>query len=206
MALPCSATPATGRVFALANHKSGHVVQRQVVDAGGRLSLTFARSWQLGSQPEGMVSDDAGGAIFVGEEDVGIWRLTADPAARATAAMVDAIPSSCLPRDDVEGLAVWDNGTRRYLVASARGIHRAAIHDLGAAGTPCRGLVGGAAGPEVDGVTETGGLDVTAAALPGYPAGLPVLMDDQNAGFASNFKPICWQDIAKPLALGEPGR
>lgn len=48
-------------------------------------------------------------------------------------------------------------------------------------------------------MTETDGLDVTAAALPGYPQGLLVMMDDQNAGFSTNFKLIDWAAIAAGL-------
>ncbi len=64
----------------------------------------------------------------------------------------------------------------------------------------CIALVGVAAGPEVDGVSETDGLDVTALPLgPDYPAGLLVMMDDQNAGFTINFKLIDWAAIAAGL-------
>ena len=43
---------------------------------------------------------------------------------------------------------------------------------------------------------------VTAAALPGYPQGLLVMMDDQNAGFSTNFKLIDWAAIAAGLPPG----
>lgn len=190
--------PATGRVFALVNFKSGHVLQWQISDEAGRLGATLVRHWQVATQPEGMVADDAGGFIYVGEEDAGIWRVPADPAAAPVAEAVDRIPSPCLPRDDVEGMAIHDRGRDRYLVASAQGIHRAAVYRLDAAGAHCVALVGVAAGA-VDGVTETDGLDVTAAALPGYPQGLLVMMDDQNAGFSTNFKLIDWAAIAAGL-------
>ncbi len=190
--------PATGRVFALVNFKSGHVLQWQISDAAGRLGATLVRHWQVATQPEGMVADDSGGFIYVGEEDAGIWRVPADPAAAPVAEAVDRIPSPCLPRDDVEGLAIHEGGRDRYLVASAQGIHRAAIYRLEPAGAHCVALVGVAAGA-VDGVTETDGLDVTAAALPGYPQGLLVMMDDQNAGFSTNFKLIDWAAIAAGL-------
>lgn len=190
--------PATGRVFALVNFKSGHVLQWQMTDAAGRLGATLVRHWKVASQPEGMVADDAGGFIYLGEEDAGIWRVPADPAALALAEAVDRIPSACLPRDDVEGLGIYDGGRDRYLVASAQGIHRAAIYRLSDAGADCVALVGIAAGT-VDGVTETDGLDVTATALPGFPQGLLVMMDDQNAGFTTNFKLIDWAAIAPGL-------
>ena len=156
-------------------------------------------TWQVASQPEGMVADDGAGHIYVGEEDKGIWRYPLDPALPATAFAVDTIPSDCLPRDDVEGLAIHDSPKGRYLVASAQGIHRAAIYRLeGEAAPVCTALVEIAAGP-VDGVTETDGLAVTGAPLPGHPEGMLVMMDDQNAGYTTNFKVIDWASIAAAL-------
>ena len=53
---------------------------------------------------------------------------------------------------------------------------------------------------EIDGVSETDGLDVTAQPLgAAYPEGLLVMMDDQNKGFTTNFKLISWQSIADQL-------
>jgi len=193
--------PATGRVFALVNFKSGHVLQWEITGASGTLSATLVRHWKVATQPEGMVADDAGGFIYVGEEDAGIWRVPADPAAAPLAEVVDRIPGDCLPRDDVEGLGIYDNGRDRFLVASAQGIHRAAIYQLDAAGASCVALVEIAAGA-VDGVSETDGLEVTATVMPGFPQGLLVMMDDQNAGFTTNFKLIDWAAIAAGLPPG----
>ncbi|WP_138469495.1 phytase [Poseidonocella sp. HB161398] len=188
-----------GRVFALANYKSGHVFQWQLLDEAGQLGTRLARQWRVPSQPEGMASDDRAGMIYVGEEDHGIWRLDGAPEAEAAPEKVVSIPSACLPRDDVEGLEVYDDGTRRYLAASAQGIHRVALYDLNAPDMPCRALVEIAAGAEIDGVSETDGLTVTPHPLPGHPAGVLVMMDDQNAGFTTNFKLVDWAEIAAGL-------
>lgn len=191
--------PASGRIFALVNYKSGHVLQWELINAGAGLQTRFVRMMQVGSQPEGMVADDTAGHIYVGEEDVAIWRFDGAPEAGTVATRVAAIGDACLPVDDVEGLAIYDGADRRFLVASAQGIHRAALFDLGAEGLPCAALVEVAAGA-IDGVTETDGLEVTAAPLgPEYPQGALVMMDDQNAGFTTNFKIVSWADIAAGL-------
>jgi 3-phytase len=185
--------------YALVNFKSGHVLQYRIKEAGSQLQLTLARHWQVATQPEGMVSDDAAGHIYVGEEDAGIWRYPLDPSLPADAIAIDTIPSACLPRDDVEGLAIHDSARGRFLVASAQGIHRAAIYRLEGEAVPsCTALVEIAAGA-VDGVTETDGLDVTSAALPGHPEGILVMMDDQNAGYTTNYKIVDWAGIASRL-------
>jgi 3-phytase len=52
----------------------------------------------------------------------------------------------------------------------------------------------------IDRVTETDGLDATALHLgPNFPGGLLVMMDDQNAGFTTNFKLMSWADIEAAL-------
>ncbi len=189
-----------GGTYAVVNFKSGDVIQWRVTEEAGQLALTFARAWKLGSQPEGMLGDDWAGHIYVGEEDVGIWRFPLSPDLPATATAIDTIPSTCLPEDDVEGLAVYDGSDARYLVASAQGIDRAAIYRLDDDAIPaCVALVEVAAG-EIDGVSETDGLDVTSAPLgPDWPQGMLVMMDDQNAGFTINFKMIGWDAIAPSL-------
>lgn len=184
-------------VHVLVNFKSGHVLQYRVDQAAGRLSLALVRQFRVGSQPEGMVADDAAGMLYLGEEDVGIWRFALTGAAVPFA--VDTIPSDCLPRDDVEGLAIHDSPAGRWLVASAQGVHRAAIYRIdGAARPACVAQVSVAPGA-VDGVTETDGLDVTARPVGPYAQGLLVMMDDQNAGFTTNFKLVDWAAVAAGL-------
>jgi 3-phytase len=188
-----------GGIYAIANFKSGHIVQWRVYEAQGTLALQHVRTLHVPSQPEGMVADDRAGHLYVGEEDQGIWRFQLSPQGGVEGQLIAAIPSECLPRDDVEGLAIFD-GPSRYLVASAQGIHRAALFQLNGDEEPvCQALVEIAAGP-VDGVTETDGLDVTASPVGSdYPGGLLVMMDDQNAGFTTNFKFISWDVVAAAL-------
>ncbi len=190
-----------GGTYALVNFKSGHVLQWRIEDAGGQLALTLVRHWQVATQPEGMVADDRAGHIYVGEEDAGIWRYALSPEAAPDAFSVDEIPSDCLPKDDVEGLAIYNGADARYLVASAQGIYRAALYELdGEAKPACAALVEVAAGV-VDGVTETDGLEVVSQPLgDAFPQGMLVMMDDQNAGFTTNFKLIGWDGIAAGLA------
>ncbi|NVO25299.1 phytase [Donghicola mangrovi] len=191
--------PETGRVSALVNYKSGHVIQWDVTEQNGELALTYLRTLQVPSQPEGMVSDDRTGLIYVGEEDAAIWQFPAWPEGGDTGKTIANVPSDCFPRDDIEGLSIYDGAEGHYLVASSQGIHRAAIFDLSDAQTPCVGLVGVEAG-EIDGVTETDGLDVTAAPLgPNYPAGMLVMMDDQNEMFTTGFKYMSFADVLAGL-------
>lgn len=92
-----------GETYAFVNFKTGHVAQWRIDEAQGTLSLEHVRTLEVGSQPEGMAADDRAGHLYVGEEDRGIWRFPLAPDGGSTGSKVAAIPSDCLPRDDVEG-------------------------------------------------------------------------------------------------------
>lgn len=195
--------PETGRAWALANFKTGHVAQYEVIDAGeGKIDIKLARVLKVDTQPEGMVFDDKEGHLYVGEEDVAIWRFPGLPEDGDEATEIVRIPSDCFPRDDIEGITLYDGAEGRYLVASSQGIHRYGIFPLKGDEVPtCVGLVEIAAGA-VDGVSETDGLD--AVALPmgaNYPRGMLAVMDDQNEEFTTNFKFVSFADILDALNL-----
>jgi 3-phytase len=195
------AAGARGETFVVVNHNSGHVVQWQATDdAAGRLALSFARSFRLATQPEGMLAGDRGGWLCIGEEDAGVWRVPLDPRLPPEPEPVDRVGSPCLPSDDVEGLALWDRGALgRLLVVSAQGIDRAAVYDRdGGWPPPCVARLAVPAGA-VDEVTETDGLEVTARPLPGFPEGMLVMMDDQDSGFASNFKLVDRAEVLRAM-------
>lgn len=192
--------PDTGRVAAVVNYKSGDVIQWEVTEQGGTLALSYLRHLSVPSQPEGMVSDDRTGLLYVGEEDAAIWQFPAWPEGGDAGRVIATVPSECFPVDDIEGLSIYDGPGGHYLVASSQGIHRAVLFDLSMAAPACVGLVGVEAGEVIDGVTETDGLDVTAAPLgDAFPAGMMVMMDDQNEMFTTGFKYISFADILAQL-------
>ncbi|TNC50539.1 phytase [Rubellimicrobium rubrum] len=104
-----------------------------------------------------------------------------------------------MPRDDVEGLAILD-GAVRYLVTSVKGFHRAALLRLVAeVSSTCEALLE-IAPASVDGVTGMNGLDGIFQVIgPDHLGGFPVVMDDQNGGFTTDFKLIAWDAIARQL-------
>lgn len=194
--------PETGRVWVYVNFKTGQVAQYEVLDNGGQLDLVQSRVLSVETQPEGMVIDDDAGTLYVGEEDVAIWRFPAFPEDGDEATRIASIPSDCFPRDDIEGLTLYNDGENKYLMASAQYIHRVAVFPIIGDTVPvCAGLVEIAAG-DIDGVTETDGLDVVATPLgDAYPKGMLVMMDDQNANFTTNFKFISAADVLESLKL-----
>jgi 3-phytase len=194
-----------GATSVVASFKTGDVVQWTIGGTAGDMVLTFARQWTIPSQPEGVVADDGLGVLYVGEEDGGIWRYDADPAAPTTATLVDRVGSACLPVDDVEGMGILDRGDGRgYLVVSAQGVNKYALYprEPDASGAqPCIGSFGIASGA-TDPVGETDGLEVNSTPLGDrFPRGLMVVQDDRNEGFSRNFKYVSWADVEAALDL-----
>lgn len=170
--------------------------------------FTLARTVQVGQfgprQLEGCVVDDAAGIIFIGEEEHGIWKLDlTDDVSEPV--IVDTIAAGNGLVADVEGLSLWiGEGTSGYLVASAQAADRYVVYDRAAPHAP-RGIfsITGSADGSVDAVSHTDGLDVTSAALPGFPRGVLVVQDDANPDpeVDQNFKLVDWAAIENALGL-----
>ncbi|MBD3728973.1 MAG: phytase [Sphingomonadales bacterium] len=147
------------------------------------------------TQAEGCVYDPRDGALYVAEEDAGIWRFPpAGPeslVAHADGAMLVA---------DVEGLAIAPEGTDGgYLVASSQGDSAYAVFRL--PGFEPVGRFRIAAGT-FGATEETDGIDLSTGNFgAAYPGGLFVAQDGQNAPHAQNFKLVPWQAIRDALGL-----
>ncbi len=207
---------ASGDMYVFANDQGGAVEQWRLDPGDAGLTGTRVRSWAVGSQTEGCVADDANGWLFIGEEEVGIWRYRAEPGlSTAERVAVDRVglgePGGGRLTAHVEGLSIYappgggpDDG---FLVASSQGNHAYVVYDRAPPhayrGTFRVGDVGA-----VDGVQDTDGLDVVSAPLgPRYPMGLLVVQDGVNlapdgAEANQNFKLVSWQDVLDALDLG----
>ncbi len=182
-----------GRTFLVSNNKQG-AVQALVVTEGpdGKPGMTLAHSWKLGSQTEGCVVDDATGDLYVGEEDVGIWRLSlADPAAAAVSiAKVDGRRLVA----DVEGLTIMRDQGRSFLIASSQGDSAYAVWEQMDGGHRWIGRfrIGGGS---IDPVTQTDGLDGWSGPIGSFPEGV-IAVHDHCDGEGPNDPPqaVCDSD------------
>lgn len=201
----CAARGPQGELQAVVNDKDGTVLHLQLAPSGpdgqGPWQATELRRLTLGSQPEGCVVDEAGGQIFLGEEDRGVWRLALD--GRSPPRLV--LPVGGLLQADTEGLALYDGPRGRYLVISSQGNDSYVVMDAQAPFT-VRGAfrIGLDAARGIDGTSETDGLEVTARPLgPDYPDGLLVVQDGHKLlpEGPQNFKLVDWRDVAAALRL-----
>lgn len=182
--------------------KDGTVRQISVTHKEGTITSQMGATWKIATQIEGCVIDPASGMLYVGEENTGIWRI--DPARPDTAPMLIARTDNAQLVADVEGLAIAPGPDgARYLIASSQGDNAYAVYALPDGTFMGRFRINGG---EIDGTSETDGIDLVAGSFgPDYPQGLFVAQDGANdmvAGQSTqNFKLVSWAAIKAALGL-----
>lgn len=195
----------SGEFQVIVNAKDGRVRQsRLLAGDNGKVRIELLREFKLPTQPEGCVADDELGNLFVGEEDRGVWVLGAEPADKTPMRLIDKTGADGHLVADVEGMSLW-TGTdgRGWLVVSSQGEHAYAVYRREAPHVyvgKFRILANTAR--NIDGASETDGLDITSANLGGdYSRGLLVVQDGHNLSPAENqnFKLVPWAGVEKLL-------
>ncbi len=177
--------------------KDGRIDQVAIDVSGTVPKVTTVRSMKLASQAEGCVVDDRTGLLYVAEEDVGLWRFDADPAAPGTATPIAQVDGRTLVAD-AEGLALAPSGRRGgYLVVSSQGDNAYTLYRLPGVTYAGRFRIGGGA---IDGTSDTDGIDLMLGDFgPAYPGGLFVAQDGDNAPDTQNFKFVGWTAVRRAL-------
>ena len=116
-------SPETGRLYAFVIAISGTLRQFEIRDddQDGLLEGVEVRQFAVGSEAEGCVADDERGALYVSQEEVGLWRYGAEPEAGTARTSVDTVDANGHLALDVEGVtlvALPDGGG--YIIASAQ--------------------------------------------------------------------------------------
>ncbi len=179
--------------------KDGRIDQVRIDVSGPSPVVTTVRSMKLGTQAEGCVVDDRTGTLYVAEEDVGLWRFAADPAAPATATPIARVDGKTLVAD-AEGLALAPKGrTGGYLIVSSQGDSAYTVYRLPAVTYAGRFRIGGGA---IDGTSDTDGIELALGDFgPAYRQGLFVAQDGDNAPDTQNFKYVSWAKVKAALGL-----
>ncbi len=198
-----------GRYYVFIATKPGEVEQWVLSSSDGKVEGTQVRTFDVGSQTEGCVADDARGVVYIGEEAVGVWRYGAEPGDDPQArTLVDDVAGGRLTAD-VEGIAMYhgpeDTG---YLLVSSQGSDTFVIYRREGENEYV-GSFKVEAQEGIDAVSGTDGIDVTSCALgDAFPRGLFVAQDDENDAGNQNFKLVPWESIAEqfePALMMEPG-
>ena len=203
-------------VFISDDDGDGSIRQFELVDNGSSIGGSLAREWNVGSLTEGLVVDDSRRTLFVGEENVGVWRYDADPTAGTGTGNRLAIGQEDgeVRAGDVEGLAILYIGDadneQGYLLASEQGNNSFAIlerYDHDGDGNPYEflGRFDIAAGNGLDGVNDTDGIEVISTSLNAtFPQGLFVAQDGSNDPEGQNYKLVSWTDVVYAAADDDP--
>jgi 3-phytase len=136
----------------------------------------------------------------VAEEDVGLWALDADAAAPATPVAFARVDGRRLAAD-AEGVALAPRGRAGgYLVVSSQGDSAYAVYRLPDGRYMGRYRITAHGG--VDGTSDTDGIEIALGGFgPGFPEGLMVAQDGDNAPDAQNFKLVSWAVVRRALKL-----
>lgn len=191
---------AKGQVYAFVVGKDGLILQVRIDTSGAQPVGTIVRRMKLGTQSEGCVADDRTGALYVAEEDVGLWRFDASPTGAVAGVKIAAADGVRLVAD-AEGLAIAAEGRDGgYLVASSQGDSAYAVWRLPGLAYVGRFRIAPSGG--VDGTSDTDGIEISTAGFgTGLEGGLMLAQDGNNAPEAQNFKLVRWADVKKSLGL-----
>lgn len=201
----CMYRSAAGQYFVFANDgDTGHFRQWELEARGSRVGARLVREFSVGSQAEGCAADDGLGALYVAEEDVGLWRYSAAPDGGSARTSVDTVANGHLT-DDAEGVTIYYGpGQNGYLIVSSQGSNDYNVYHRDGDNKFIGkfAIVPNPAG--IDGTSDTDGIDVTSTSLgSAFPHGVFVAQDGKNTNpsAAQNFKLVPWERIAEALAL-----
>ncbi len=184
----CLYQPKAGEIYAFVNDKSGRIDQFRLSSDGQQWQGELVRTLKVPTQPEGCVADDQTHQLFVGEEDVGVWHFQAAAAAETTGELVISANDEQGPLvADVEGMALLPAGTfkaqsKPLLLISSQGNDSYVLYEATAPfAFVQRFRVGTNPSLNIDGSSETDGLDLTVKSLgPAFPFGAIAIQDGRN--------------------------
>lgn len=201
----CLYQPRQGGVHVFINDKDGRFRQFALSASQGVLKGKLLREFAVKSQPEGCVADDQSAKLFLGEEDRGVWVVSAHAYDAAKPRLIAEVGTHLTA--DVEGLGLYHGRRSTYLVVSSQGDHSFVLYEAQA---PYRYVgkfrVGINMVQGIDGVSETDGLEVTSSSLGGaYHTGALVVQDGYKRlpDGTQNFKIIPWSEVVRALSLPE---
>jgi 3-phytase len=212
-------SPITNDYYVFTSRReTGDIAQFKLIDKGnGKIGAERVREFTLPTiegrdpQTEGMVVDQETGFLYIGQENVGIWKFQAEPNGGTTGKLIDKVRDlgGNYLTDDVEGLTIYygKNGTG-YLLASSQGDNTFVTYTREGNNEYVGNFAVGNSG-SIDSVQESDGADVINVPLgSNFPSGLFVTQDGSNEpakivsdegeeeNISSNFKLVPWENIA----------
>ena len=173
---------------------SGKVEQWKLNQIENKLSIEKIRTLKFKTLIEGLVSDEYYDKLYVAEENKGLWQINADPNIPKERKMIFSV--SKIFKKDFEGLALYEKSDGEgSIVVSVQGSNGYALIDRAA--LILKSFVTIIDGPEVDGTSDTDGIEVSNLGTSKYKKGILVVQDGFNDDGYQNFKIIDWSKISK---------
>lgn len=191
----------SNKPYLFVNGKNGVVQQFEIIATPDlKLDLKPLRHLSFASQTEGMVADEVTKMLYVGEEDKGIWKVSAEPDGDNTAKLlVKSGADNPNIQFDIEGLAIYKSAAQGYLIASSQGNYSYAVFDR-QGNNEYLGSFKVVDGAHVDGIEETDGIEMVSVPLgKNFPKGMFLAQDGYNYDKGKlqrqNFKMVRWEKI-----------
>lgn len=188
-----------GAFYLVPNNTLGEIRLYRIAAGANGPAATLEQSMKVASQPEGCVVDDDARQLYVGEEDVAIWRFALGAEASGQPFRVASVDGQRLTAD-VEGLAILRDGDAKYLIASSQGDSTYPIWRIEGDRYDYAGRFAIEDGT-FDGVTGTDGLDAWSGPIGSFPEGVVAVHDDDDGARQQNYKIVDWREIRRALAL-----
>lgn len=197
----------SGYSYLFASGKNGVVQQFRLKPThDDKIELHSVRSIRFNTQTEGLVADDDSGKLYAGEEDRGIWKLSAEPDSSEDMVLIPLSGNENTNIvSDIEGLAIYkQNRNSGFLLCSSQGNFSYAVFER-EGDNRYIGSFKITDSPTVDGVEETDGIEVTSSGMgTKFPKGILVAQDGfnyKNGVFdRQNFKIIDFEKIERLIS------
>lgn len=188
--------------FLVATTKAGSVHQMTVSAGHAGPVVEEVRVLTLSSQLEGCVVNDRADTLYVGEEDVGVWKFDFDPVGSNQPMSVARVDLNRI-KDDVEGLTIMRDGGSEYLIVSSQGDSTYPVYRIDGGDHVYLGRFAVVDGEVIDGVTHTDGLDAFSGPIGPFPEGALAFHDHEDAPHPGqqNYKIVDWRAVKAALGL-----
>jgi 3-phytase len=201
----------------VSRRETGDVAQLELRDNGeGQVMYSTVRTFSLptpeggelaDAQIEGMVVDTALGILYLGQENVGVWKVSADPANEEPPTLLQAVGD--ILQADVEGLTIYyGKDSEGYLLVSSQGNNTFAVFTR--TDNTYLGSFQVGDNADIDGSEACDGAQVINIPLGSqFSQGLLVVQDGNNlpevmvkdsgemANASTSFKYVPWENVAK---------
>jgi 3-phytase len=198
-------SPKTGKSYFFVTLRSGSVEQYELLAAAdGTLSARRVAAFGFDDEIKSCLADEENGAVYVAEDDRGIWRCPAEPGDKTPRKLViRAGENGLLP--NVKGPALYGagNGGGYLLVVSQGSKTGHSLVNIYERGGDYRYLasIDPAAG-DLGGIDHCSGLAVCNQPLgKDFPSGMLALNDQVNPNASEDFKLYRWEEIARAAKL-----